>query len=132
MYIFGGLTKEGTDLGDLAAYRFPPHNRWYTFQNMGPAPSPRSGHTMTVGNGGNTILVMGGETSAGLRDEAELQTIYELNTDTIRYPNDSTARREPSEIPSPRAKQAVSPHAVNQSSIKVINEAIDGDGTRRK
>ncbi|KAJ3473250.1 hypothetical protein NLG97_g10421 [Lecanicillium saksenae] len=33
MYIFGGRTEEGTDLGDLAAFRIS-LRRWYTFQNM--------------------------------------------------------------------------------------------------
>ena len=58
MYVFGGRTEEGKDLGDLAAFRIPTR-RWYTFQNMGPSPSPRSGHSMTAC--GNYIYVVGGE-----------------------------------------------------------------------
>ena len=126
MYVFGGRTEEGTDLGDLCAYRFPPHNRWYTFQNMGPAPSARSGHAMTVGPGGSTIFVIGGEPNPGPRDEEELQMVYELNTRKIRYPDNSTAQRETLGNSATWVNQAVSPSAANRSSMNVIDEAIDG------
>src|SRR5882757_348069 len=61
MYIFGGRTEEGTDLGDLAAFRIT-SKRWYTFQNMGPSPSPRSGHSMTAYR--DKIIVLAGEPSS--------------------------------------------------------------------
>ncbi|GJC97278.1 kelch domain-containing protein [Colletotrichum higginsianum] len=61
MYIFGGRTEEGVDLGDLAAFRIT-SRRWYTFQNMGPSPSPRSGHSMTTV--GKAVVVVGGEPSS--------------------------------------------------------------------
>jgi len=86
MYIFGGRTDEGMDLGDLAAFRITTR-RWYSFQNMGPAPSPRSGHSMTAF--GKQIIVMGGEPSSGPRDPAELSMVYVLDTAKIRYPSDS-------------------------------------------
>ncbi|KAF8317991.1 galactose oxidase [Clavulina sp. PMI_390] len=58
MYIFGGRGVDGKDLGDLAAFKIS-NQRWYMFQNMGPAPSGRSGHAMaTVGS---KIFVIGGE-----------------------------------------------------------------------
>ena len=85
MYIFGGRTEEGTDLGDLAAFRIS-SRRWYTFQNMGPSPSPRSGHSMTAH--GKQIIVLAGEPSSAPRDTAELSTVYILDTAKIRYPND--------------------------------------------
>ncbi|KAI9808783.1 MAG: hypothetical protein M1825_003936 [Sarcosagium campestre] len=85
MYIFGGRTEEGTDLGDLAAFRIT-SRRWYTFQNMGPSPSPRSGHSMTAY--GKQIVVLGGEPSSAPRDPAELSMVYVLDTGKIRYPND--------------------------------------------
>lgn len=86
MYIFGGRTDEGVDLGDLAAFRIPTR-RWYSFQNMGPPPSPRSGHSMTAF--GKQVIVMAGEPSSGPRDTTELSLVYVLDTAKIRYPNES-------------------------------------------
>ncbi|KAK8138310.1 kelch-domain-containing protein [Apiospora sp. TS-2023a] len=86
MYVFGGRTEEGADLGDLAAFRIA-SRRWYTFQNMGPSPSPRSGHSMTtVGKG---IVVVGGEPSSTMTAVNDLSFIYVLDTTKIRYPNDA-------------------------------------------
>lgn len=85
MYIFGGRTEEGVDLGDLAAFRISTR-RWYSFQNMGPSPSPRSGHSMTAF--GKQIIVLAGEPSSSPRDPAELSMAYVLDTSKIRYPND--------------------------------------------
>ncbi|KAK8202245.1 Negative regulator of mitotic exit [Zalaria obscura] len=89
MYIFGGRTEEGNDLGDLAAFRIS-SRRWYTFQNMGPSPSPRSGHSMTTF--GKHIVVLGGEPSSSGRDVAELSLAYFLDTSKIRYPADSQSQ----------------------------------------
>ncbi|KAJ5751724.1 hypothetical protein N7520_008641 [Penicillium odoratum] len=86
MYVFGGRTDEGIDLGDLSAFRISTR-RWYSFQNMGPAPSPRSGHSMTAF--GKQIIVMAGEPSSAPRDANELSMAYILDTSKIRYPNDS-------------------------------------------
>ncbi|EXJ83452.1 hypothetical protein A1O1_07075 [Capronia coronata CBS 617.96] len=86
MYIFGGRTEEGTDLGDLAAFRIT-SKRWYTFQNMGPSPSPRSGHSMTAYR--DKIVVLAGEPSSAPRDAHELSMVYVLDTAKIRYPNDA-------------------------------------------
>ncbi|RAH42082.1 putative cell polarity protein (Tea1) [Aspergillus brunneoviolaceus CBS 621.78] len=83
MYIFGGRTDEGIDLGDLAAFRITTR-RWYSFQNMGPAPSPRSGHSMTAF--GKQIIVLAGEPSSAPRDPIELSMAYILDTAKIRYP----------------------------------------------
>ena len=90
MYIFGGRTEEGTDLGDLAAFRIS-SRRWYTFQNMGPSPSPRSGHSMTAY--GKQIVVLGGEPSTATREATDLATVYVLDTAKIRYPNDQPAQQ---------------------------------------
>lgn len=86
MYIFGGRTEEGADLGDLAAFRIS-SRRWYTFQNMGPSPSPRSGHSMTTV--GKTVVVVGGEPSQAAPPVNDLSMIYALDTTKIRYPSDS-------------------------------------------
>lgn len=93
MYIFGGRTEEGTDLGDLAAFRIT-SRRWYTFQNMGPSPSPRSGHSMTAF--GKQIVVLAGEPSSEPRDAGELSLVYVLDTSKIRYPNDQQIQQTPS------------------------------------
>lgn len=89
MYIFGGRTEEGNDLGDLAAFRIT-SRRWYTFQNMGPSPSPRSGHSMTTV--GKQIVVLAGEPSSAPRDPVELGMAYLLDTSKIRYPPDSASQ----------------------------------------
>ncbi|KAK6522048.1 Negative regulator of mitotic exit [Arthrobotrys megalospora] len=85
MYVFGGRSNDGTDLGDLAAFRIP-SRRWYTFQNMGPSPSPRSGHSMTTY--GSRVVVLGGEPSVQTNNPEELTFVYILDTAKIRYPND--------------------------------------------
>ncbi|KAL6237647.1 hypothetical protein BDW75DRAFT_70669 [Aspergillus navahoensis] len=86
MYVFGGRTDEGVDLGDLAAFRITTR-RWYSFQNMGPAPSPRSGHSMTAF--GRQIIVLAGEPSSAPRDPVELSMAYMLDTSKIRYPTEN-------------------------------------------
>ncbi|KAL8715662.1 MAG: hypothetical protein Q9225_006338 [Loekoesia sp. 1 TL-2023] len=93
MYIFGGRTETGTDLGDLAAFKIT-SRRWFTFQNMGPAPSPRSGHTMTAF--GKQIIVVAGEPSSAPRNGEELSMVYVLDTAKIRYPNDQQIQSTPS------------------------------------
>jgi DNA repair exonuclease SbcCD ATPase subunit len=92
MYVFGGRTEEGADLGDLAAFRIS-SRRWYTFQNMGPSPSARSGHSMTAY--GKQIVVLGGEPSTASRDAADLSVVFLLDTSKIRYPNDQMIQQTP-------------------------------------
>lgn len=99
MYIFGGRTKEGADLHDLAAFRIT-SRRWYTFQNMGPSPSPRSGHSMTAV--GKTIVVVGGEPSSDAASVSDLALVYCLDTTKIRYPNDSQAASNGQKAPAAR------------------------------
>lgn len=90
MYIFGGRTESGDDLGDLAAFRIT-SRRWYTFQNMGPSPSPRSGHSMTTV--GKQVFVVGGEPSTQANTVNDLAIAYCLDTTKIRYPNDAQAQK---------------------------------------
>lgn len=85
MYVFGGRNDEGLDLGDISAFRIGTR-RWFYFQNMGQAPSPRSGHSMTAF--GKQIIILAGEPSSGPRDAAELSMAYILDTSKIRYPVD--------------------------------------------
>ena len=83
MYGFGGRAQDGSDLGDLFAFRIA-SRRWYTFQNMGPSPTPRSGLGMTTV--GKQILVVGGEPSSAITDSSELCLMHVLDTKKIRYP----------------------------------------------
>jgi hypothetical protein len=99
MYIFGGRTEEGADLGDLAAFRIS-SRRWYTFQNMGPSPSPRSGHSMTAY--GKQIVVLAGEPSTATREAQDLAIVYLLDTSKIRYPNDQPVQAP---VADPRARR---------------------------
>jgi hypothetical protein len=100
MYIFGGRTQEGVDLGDLAAFRIT-SRRWYMFQNMGHSPSPRSGHSMTAF--GKHIVVLAGEPSSSASDRNELSLAYILDTSKIRYPpNESAPPQQALNAPPPR------------------------------
>lgn len=88
MYVFGGRTQEGVDLGDLAAFRIS-SRRWYMFQNMGHSPSARSGHSMTAF--GKHIVTLAGEPSSSVSDRNELSMAYILDTSKIRYPPNENA-----------------------------------------
>lgn len=108
MYIFGGRTEEGADLGDLAAFRIS-SRRWYTFQNMGPSPSPRSGHSMTTV--GKTVVVVGGEPSQAAPPVNDLSMIYMLDTTKIRYPSDSQIQSQQQRTPGQRRPSIAEPPA---------------------
>ncbi|KPV72220.1 uncharacterized protein RHOBADRAFT_56037 [Rhodotorula graminis WP1] len=97
MYVFGGRGVDGKDLDDLAAFKISNH-RWFMFQNMGPAPSGRSGHAMATY--GSKVLVLGGEsyTSTKADDPA---FIHVLDTTKIKYPPDS-ARPAPAPPAAPK------------------------------
>ncbi|KAK4684618.1 hypothetical protein P7C73_g5552, partial [Tremellales sp. Uapishka_1] len=93
IYCFGGRDVNGKDLGDLAAFRIT-NQRWYMFQNMGPAPTARSGHSMVAAHG--KIYVLGGEAnaaSAQSRDDPSL--VHVLDTSKIKYPADTQPRSTP-------------------------------------
>ena len=125
MYIFGGRTEEGTDLGDLAAFRIT-SRRWYTFQNMGPSPSPRSGHSMTAF--GKQIVVLAGEPSSAARDPSELSMVYVLNTVKIRYPNDQQIQSTPAgeRVPGNRRPSQERGMGIANRGIGAPNGAPDG------
>ncbi|PGH09859.1 hypothetical protein AJ79_05585 [Helicocarpus griseus UAMH5409] len=114
MYIFSGRTEEGADLADLAAFRIT-SRRWYSFQNMGPAPSARSGHSMTAF--GKQIIVLGGEPSTAPRDPEELSLVYVLDTAKIRYPSEpspnSPTSSGPRKLGAPGASGRTSREAQN-------------------
>ncbi|OCF30994.1 hypothetical protein I316_07401 [Kwoniella heveanensis BCC8398] len=91
IYVFGGRDVKGKDLGDLAAFKLSNH-RWYMFQNMGPSPTPRSGHAMVAASG--KIFIVGGEANQALtevRDDPNM--IHILDTSKIKYPPDNVPPR---------------------------------------
>jgi len=112
MYIFGGRTQEGVDLGDLAAFRIT-SRRWYMFQNMGHSPSARSGHSMTAF--GKHIVVLGGEPSSSASDRNELSLSYILDTSKIRYPPNEGAPSLQQGINTPRKLSAGEKSNIPQS-----------------
>ena len=77
MYIFGGRSEYNQELGDLVAFQIST-KRWYGLRNIGPSPSPRSAHRMTVI--GKEIVVLGGGPT---RDKDELSLAYVLDTTKI-------------------------------------------------
>ncbi|KAJ3750623.1 hypothetical protein DFH05DRAFT_1518765 [Lentinula detonsa] len=83
IYVFGGRGVDGKDLNDLAAFKLS-NQRWYMFQNMGPAPSGRSGHAMA--SLGNRVFVLGGESFTPSKPE-DANFIHVLDTKHIKYPD---------------------------------------------
>lgn len=88
MYVFGGRSAQGEDLATLSALKLSTR-KWFTFQNLGPGPSPRAGHSMTAFSGHN-ILVMGGESleSDDEYDGNKQSAVFVLDTARITYPID--------------------------------------------
>ena len=128
MYIFGGRSDDGADLGDLAAFRISTR-RWYTFQNMGPSPSARSGHSMTAH--GKQIIVLGGEPSTNTRETPDLTIAYLLDTTKIRYPDKPAPDAQGAENklqrrPSDSARNIPAPRNVNS------REGVHGPNDQRR
>ncbi|KAK9455101.1 hypothetical protein V1511DRAFT_458897 [Dipodascopsis uninucleata] len=88
MYIFGGRSKEGRNLQDLGSLKLS-SQRWYRFQNMGPAPSARSGHSLSIV--GSKIFVLGGHPESG--QGTDLNLVYTLDTMRIKYPAEQSDLR---------------------------------------
>lgn len=91
VYVFGGRDVHGKDLGDLAAFRIS-NQRWYMFQNMGPAPMAKSGHSLCAAHG--KVFVIGGESNQSpqiQRDDPNL--VHVLDTTKIKYPTDQNVPR---------------------------------------
>ncbi|KAG2172746.1 hypothetical protein INT43_000093 [Umbelopsis isabellina] len=83
IYLFGGRASDGQALGDLCAYRIY-NQRWYMFQNMGPAPTPRYGHSLTAIK--EKIYVFGGLLPPKAEDPS---LVHVLDTSRIKYPPDA-------------------------------------------
>ncbi|KAF9076091.1 hypothetical protein BDP27DRAFT_1284823 [Rhodocollybia butyracea] len=89
IYVFGGRGVDGKDLNDLAAFKLS-NQRWYMFQNMGPAPSGRSGHAMA--SIGTRVFVLGGESFTPSKPE-DANFIHVLDTKHIKYPDANKAQQ---------------------------------------
>ncbi|KAL0937587.1 kelch domain-containing protein [Colletotrichum truncatum] len=130
MYIFGGRTEEGADLGDLAAFRIT-SRRWYTFQNMGPSPSPRSGHSMTTV--GKAVVVVGGEPSSSPASVGDLGIVYMLDTTKIRYPNDAQTPQQPAGQPQQqRVQQARRPSTAAETRNLLSRDGSTGPPDQKR
>ncbi|BGP39376.1 hypothetical protein JCM10449v2_003314 [Rhodotorula kratochvilovae] len=103
MYVFGGRGVDGKDLDDLAAFKISNH-RWFMFQNMGPAPSGRSGHAMATY--GSKVLVLGGESYTSTKAD-DPSFIHVLDTTKIKYPPDSA---RPAPAPPAAPERSHHPH----------------------
>ncbi|KAG2175818.1 hypothetical protein INT44_000296, partial [Umbelopsis vinacea] len=95
IYLFGGRSTDGQALGDLCAYRIY-NQRWYMFQNMGPAPSPRYGHTLTAIQ--EKIFVVGGLLPPKAEDP---NLVHVLDTSRIKYPSDAGINGSPQGVRTP-------------------------------
>ncbi|CAG8798905.1 26487_t:CDS:2, partial [Racocetra persica] len=129
IYVFGGMTQDGKELGDLTAFRIS-NQRWYMFQKMGPSPNSRYHLTMTTAK--EKIIVFGGESTQGARPDEDgiihiLDTCFPLPPMTEH--NRSTP--SPTTIPmsvSPRGP-STSPNRTGNSSPRVggPNTQADND-----
>ena len=101
MYIFGGRGTDGKDLGDLAGFNIP-KRRWFAFQSMGPAPSGRSGQTMSTA--GESVFVFGGEafSNDGNSSNDDPNIIHVLRHPRINYPKSDDNASAVSRTPTPR------------------------------
>ncbi|GAA5941772.1 uncharacterized protein JCM15063_002666 [Sporobolomyces koalae] len=111
MYVFGGRGVDGKDLEDLAAFKIGTQ-RWFMFQNMGPAPSGRSGHAMATWQ--NKVLVLGGESYTSSRSD-DPALVHQLDTTKIKYPPDSAR-------PPATSNTAPTSTSANNTSIPPISQ----------
>ncbi|KAJ7596845.1 hypothetical protein C8J56DRAFT_918475 [Mycena floridula] len=130
MYVFGGRGVDGKDLGDLAAFKIT-NQRWYTFQNMGPSPSGRSGHAMAAV--GPKVFVLGGESFTPSKAD-DPNVIHVLDTKHIKYPESSrnpatqtqSVSRKPSVTPQPAASSTI----IGARSMSPTQPASDSEDRR--
>jgi hypothetical protein len=129
MYVFGGRSSQGKDLGILSALKISTR-KWFTFQNLGPGPTPRSGHSLTA-FGNHKILVMGGESPDlapvdDYNEQAKSSTVFVLDTSRINYPPDTETRIPgASKLHQPSAAAAPSPDPTALQSSALPRESPD-------
>ncbi|KAH7930533.1 hypothetical protein BV22DRAFT_1124814 [Leucogyrophana mollusca] len=140
IYVFGGRGVDGKDLGDLAAFKMS-NQRWYMFQNMGPAPSGRSGHAMA--SMGTRVFVLGGESFTPTKGD-DHGIINVLDTKHIKYPDSSKAPPGQSASKAQQMQQApstqggstangvrsMSPNGPANADVEAVRRAISPPGSR--
>ncbi|ORZ12975.1 hypothetical protein BCR41DRAFT_371670 [Lobosporangium transversale] len=102
LYIFGGSSPDGSELNDAYAFKIN-ERRWYLFQNIGPAPSPRSGHTMCTVK--DKIFLLGGNSERADLDDGG--ALYYIEIPKIRFPD--AQLNTPRQAPSSRLASQPSP-----------------------
>ena len=127
MYVLGGRGVDGKDLEDLAAFRIS-NQRWYMFQNMGPAPSGRSGHAMATW--GSRIYVCGGESYTSERVDNP-NMVHVLDTAKIKYPQDANRRtnndpQQAARARSPPPMAAAGPSSSTDRAASPVNGRAGG------
>ncbi|KLO20739.1 galactose oxidase [Schizopora paradoxa] len=83
MYIFGGKGADGSVYGDLVALHLT-QRRWYTFENLGCAPSARWGHTIAAL--GTCIHLLGGQIAENDHNDDNANSVSVLDVGFITYP----------------------------------------------
>ncbi|KAH7914794.1 hypothetical protein BJ138DRAFT_1143277 [Hygrophoropsis aurantiaca] len=140
IYVFGGRGVDGKDLGDLAAFKMS-NQRWYMFQNMGPAPSGRSGHAMA--SMGTRVFVLGGESFTPTKGD-DHGIINVLDTKHIKYPDSSKAppgaqtkpsQPQQSQTPGAQGSSAAGPRSMSPNGpinpdVEAVRRAISPPGSR--
>ncbi|KAI8596212.1 hypothetical protein EDD21DRAFT_328471, partial [Dissophora ornata] len=121
MYVFGGNSPDGREMNDAYAFRIQ-ERRWYLFQNVGPAASPRSGHAMCAIK--DKIFVIGGDSDQGLQDDPS--QVYYLEIPKIRFPDSSPQPVPPRQVNSakltPNRLGAASPQPFQQPSTDIPSD----------
>ncbi|CAG8759978.1 8625_t:CDS:2, partial [Dentiscutata erythropus] len=113
IYIFGGTDQEGKELGDLTSFQISTQ-RWYMFQKMGPAPSPRYLHTMSAEN--EKIFVFGGESNQSSKPDED-GIIHILDTSRIRYPSQESSQSQQQQLLSQQQMSSQIPQQQMSSQI---------------
>lgn len=110
--------------------------RWYMFQNMGPAPAGRSGHSMV--SWANKIYVLGGESYTAERPD-DPSIVHVLDTNKIKYPTDQQRKhdssrntlRQSSTVPRASAPAPASPPAARPGQNEEKSRDVARQETRR-
>ncbi|KAL0087720.1 hypothetical protein J3Q64DRAFT_1638131 [Phycomyces blakesleeanus] len=113
IYVFGGKGRDGVKLGDLCAFRIKGY-RWYMFQNMGPAPSPRHSLTMTAIK--EKIYVVGGEFAGKPEDSLMIHALDSCKYRKEIYKNKNVKKEEEEED----EEQEVSDHSISTKTTEQV------------
>ncbi|KAF9198303.1 Negative regulator of mitotic exit [Haplosporangium sp. Z 27] len=96
-YVFGGNSPDGTAMNDAYAFRIN-ERRWYLFQSVGSAATPRVGHSMVTIK--DKIYIVGGESEQIMMEDPAF--IYYLEIPKIRFPDSAVQVAQPRTVSSAR------------------------------